>query len=458
MNNSKLSFKKLFVKMNLAYHGNTLRYLKQIQRWQWLDNRQSYTLQKDRLRNLLMHAYHHVPYYRETLANAGVVNDPRAVNLKSFEQIPLLEKGTIRSRFEDLKSDDLPKRKWHKNASGGSTGEPVTLIQDKHYDDWVRASTMLNDIWSGYSISERKILLWGSERDIFVGKETVKTRIIQWFMNQTWLNAFRMTHEDMCIFVNKINDLKPIQILAYAESISELSRFIERERLRIHFPRAIMTSAGTLFPHMRKTIERVFQAPVFDRYGSREVAGIACECEHHTGLHVCAPNHYVEVIKADGSSAGPGELGEIVITCLNNFAMPLIRYRIGDMGMWATQACSCGRGWPLLKEIVGRVTDIFFTNNGSRIHGEYFTHLFYYQDWIKKFQVIQENLQFLRIRIVPREWAANLHQLYEKEIKMIIEKIILVMGQDTKMEFEFVKDIAPTASGKYRYTISKLTK
>lgn len=451
-----VTLKRSLSKLRLSIVSNVFGKLKLLQQWEWLDLSQTLALQQKRLRQILAYAYQNVPYYRDTLMEVGAIDNSGEVNLDRFTRIPLLGKETIRGRFEDLKSEDLSQRRWYQNSSGGSTGEPVTLIQDKEYHEWVKAIKMLDDIWSGYSLSEKKIMLWGSERDIFVGKEKVKTIIIRYFENLTLLNAFRMTPEDMLAFVHKINLLKPVQILTYVESIYELSRFIEREGLQIYSPRSIMTSAGTLFPHVRETVERIFQAPVFNRYGSREVGDIACECDHHAGLHVCAPTIYLEILKSDGSPANSGELGEIVITCLHNYAMPLIRYRIGDMGIWANQPCPCGRSWPLLKEVVGRVTDVFLKNDGSRIHGEYFTHLFYFQDWVEKFQVIQIEYQFIRVKIVPREWTKNPRKSYEQEIEMIAEKILLVMGPKTKVDFDFVDDIAPTDSGKYRYTITKI--
>ena len=195
-------------------------------------------------------------------------------------KFPCLIKLIIRARFEDLKSDDLFKRKWHLNSSGGSTGEPVTFIQDKEYHYWTTAIKILYDSWTGYSIGDRKIRLWGSIQDLSLVEESFKNRLIKWIDNNVCLNAFRMTPAEMEAYVKKINEFKPIQILAYAESIYELSRFIEDEDLWIYSPRAIMTSAGTLFPHMRDTIGRVFKAPVFNRYGSREVGDIACECSH----------------------------------------------------------------------------------------------------------------------------------------------------------------------------------
>lgn len=437
--------------------GDIIGNFHQYELLQWIDKEQLNALHQDRLKRLLTHAHRHVPYYREILHNAGIVNDAGTVNLENFSRIPLLDKSIIRQNYENLKSDDLTMRKWYENTSGGSTGEPVRLIQDQDNSVLIKAVEVLHDLWSGYSMCEKKIILWGSERDLFAGKETSKIRLGRWLRNEIWLNAFRITPKQMYDYVKCINDFKPVQILAYAESIYELSRFIEREKLRVYHPRSIMVSAGTLHAHMRGTIERVFKAPVFNRYGSREVGDIACECEHHKGLHIFPLTHYVEVLGQDGTPTDLGELGEIVITLLTNYAMPLIRYRIGDMGAWSENPCTCGRAWPLLKYVAGRVSDTFITKDNTQIHGEYFTHLFYFQDWVNKFQVIQEDYDLIHILIVPHEQISKTRESHDKEISIITEKISLVMGKDCRVEFEFVNDIDPTASGKYRYTVSKVS-
>lgn len=362
-------------------------------------------LREKLLNQLINHAYSQVPYYRRIIDELGghefLASTKPTVALN---KLPLLTKGIIRENWENLKSRDLGRRKWCYNSSGGSTGEPVKLIQDQELFLYEQAVKMLFDSWTGYFVGMPKVVLWGSERDLLVGRETVKTRVARYLRNECWLNTFRMTESDMLDYVQAINEARPAQILAYAESIYELSRFIEQKGLDVYSPQAIMTSAGTLFPNMREVIERIFQAPVFNRYGSREVGDIACECEAHGGLHVSPLTHYVEILREDGTLAAPGEVGEVVVTSLVNYAMPLIRYRIGDMAVWAEEKCSCKRAWPLLRDVVGRTMDVFTRRDGTKVVPEYFIHIIgvvLKPSWLQKFQVIQEDYEHVRLLVVP---------------------------------------------------------
>ena len=441
--------------VRLSMRGSAPQKYRELSEWQGLSRDDLRSRQEAALRSLLRSAHQHVPYYREIISKHGLV-DGGDIRLERFSSFPLLDKELLRDRFEELKSDDLNTRKWKYNTSGGSTGEPVRFIQDREQHSWALAVKQLFNYWSGYEIGMPRVRLWGSERDLLVGNETLKTKVGRWLRNEHYLNAFRMGEDRMRQFVRAINEVQPVQILAYVESLYELAQFIERNALSVHAPQAVMTSAGTLYPHMRETIKRVFRAPVFNRYGSREAGDLACECEAHEGLHVCAPTHYVEILRPDGSPTEPGEVGEIVVTLLTNRSMPLIRYRIGDMGAWAEGACSCGCSWPLLAKVTGRVSDTFVIRHGDAIHGEYFTHLFYHEDWVQKFQVVQESVDRIVIKTVPRENGVDCERQYQEEMQAITRDIRSAMGASCEVEFQFEDDIAPTDSGKYRYTISKV--
>ncbi len=444
-------------------HANSVQLMRQLRRWETLTADEVKNMQKERLCSLLLHTHRNVPYYRELFNRLALAEPSGRIPPQAIEKIPVLDRETLRERYQDLQSDDLSQRQWYENFSGGSTGEPVRFIQDKTYDDWNNAAWLLYNLWSGHRRADRQVALWGSERDLFGIRgrpiDAAKDRIIEWLNNTVKLNAFRMTPERMRIYVDAINSHRPVQILAYAESIYELSRYIVREHLRIWSPRSVITSAGTLYPEMRRTIEDVFQTRVFNFYGSREVGGIACECENHIGLHVSTFTQYVEILKSDGSLAQPGETGEVVVTNLANYAMPLIRYRIGDTAAWAETPCSCGRGSPLLKNVSGRTTDTFVRRDGTVVLPETLIHLVgvvLKADWIRKFQIVQEDFDRVRLLIACRVSVSSPQERYRSEISELLAKIRVIMGEDCALQVDFVPDIPVHSSGKYRYTISKM--
>ncbi len=401
---------------------------------------------------LLAHCRRSVPYYAEIMKKVGddFEHDPASYLLR----LPLLTKGLIRTHIEQLKSQHLGQRKWYFNTSGGSTGEPVKLIQDQDYGDRSNALQEFYSSWAGAGIGDSIVYIWGSERDILEGSlgAELKKLIIKSLLRKTYLNAFRMTPEKMNEFIHILNTRRPKLIIVYVDSIFELARFAEREKIAIRPQSAIITSAGTLTPFMREKIEGVFQCKVFNRYGSREVSDIAGECAAHRGLHVFPWGCYVEVVDEAGNRLAAGTEGNIVVTCLSNYAMPLIRYQIGDRGVLsADSSCPCGRGGQILERILGRNDDIFETKDGTQIEGGYFGLLLYSRPWVWKCQVIQKDYSSILFKIKQSEYD------YEpEELSDIIHKTRVIMGEDCQVDFEFVDDIPTSPSGKYRYILSEI--
>jgi phenylacetate-CoA ligase len=399
------------------------------------------------VRTILEHARSHVPYYSR-LIPTGALRDP----LTALSRMPMLDKDVIRKEFVSLHTADLRRRRWFFNTSGGSTGEPVRLVQDLAFEDRVTAITSLYYHLVGYDYGQQLVRLWGSERDILEGGEGRVAAARAWFANTQTVNAFRMTPSVMIDFIHSLNERPPRLILAYAQALYELATFAEARRLEVAKQRAIMTSAGTLYPFMRERIERVFGCRVFNRYGSREVGDIACEVPGFDGLWVAPWGTYVEVIDDAGNPMPDGEEGELVITLLGNFAMPLIRYRIGDRGALATRRIR--RPHPQatqsLESVKGRTVDAFRLEDGTIVDGEYFTHLLYFRDWVRRFQVVQKSFEHIVVRI-----ACDTHPPQDAEPE-ISEGIRALMGTRCNVEFEYCREIETPPSGKYRYTISEI--
>lgn len=437
-----------------------LSLLKYLREHQFDTKQTTVAAHEKKIAELLEFSLDKVPYYREEINRLGFnAMDITTKPTEVLHALPLLDKTILHNRLDGLKAGDLDKRRWRYNTSGGSTGQLARFVQDAAYDNAGQASKALLDEWTGYVKGMPKAVLWGSARDLLAGKDTLRTRLGRYLRNEYPLNTFRMTEADMHSFVATINRVRPVQILAYADAAFELARFIESEGLRVHSPKAVMTSATTLYPHMRDMIERVFSAPVFNRYGSREVGDIACECEYHDGLHVNPYTHHVEILRADGSPCAPGEVGEVVATLLTNFAMPIIRYRIGDMAVWAEHPCKCGRHWPLLREVSGRVNNIVRTSKGTYSSAALMTML-YFKDphktqpftSIRQFQLVQKALDNYELKLVLQNTGA-----WESEKEQVLMQLHSVLGANANIKIEILDEIIPSASGKHQYIWSELS-
>lgn len=441
--------KPLIYSLLYATGSKIPKYLKQIKKNEYLSAEQSERLANSKLEKLLLHASNNVPYYHTVLSECEVVSDGK-IRLENFQNVPILTKEIIRNEGKNLYSKDYKTRKPYKNTSGGSTGEPVEFIQDKNYNDWNTACKIYFQLLCGYKTGQKQIKLWGSERDIFGQKEDIITRLKFGLFNIESLNSFRMSDEIMKQYVERINKIRPQLIWAYTGSIYELARFIKRNDLNIFQPKGVICTAETVTPDIREGLEDVFKCCILSQYGSREVGALGCQCAEQKAMHIFSLQNKVEILDSAMSPCPPGETGQLYITTLNNYSMPLIRYEIGDTAVGAEGRCPCTRGWPLIEKLTGRVSGHFKTKSGKIIHGEYFTHLFYAKKNIKRFRVIQKDYDAIIVELVADE------QMAQSEINAITEKIKLIMGQGCDVAYEYKERIESGKSGKFLYTVCEI--
>jgi len=391
--------------------------------------------QAKRLEKLLQHAYQTTPYYRELFKT----------ETPDISHIPPLEKQDIREHLAKLCSTVFTAEQRIENATGGSTGTPLTFYQDRNYWNQRNLSVYYFDRWAGWKFGEPQLIIWGAPTDLEDDGHW-KHRLGNFWRNQYWLNGFHLTDAAMLAMFEQMNQDLPQTILAYPSSLYQFATFLSDNGL---FPKwklkGIISSAEMLHPHYRALAEIIFKAKVYNRYGGREVGLIAMECAEGR-MHINARDLYLEIDSPDPYT----EPGEILITQLNNYAMPFIRYRIGDIGMLSAEPCPCGNDLPVLAELLGRSTATFRTRTGTLIHAGYFTRQFYGVKGVEQFQIIQETLKHCVLKVVVnRQWT-------EATRRSLVQCIQKALGGDVVVTVELVDYIPIPVSGKREYTISKV--
>ena len=396
---------------------------------------------------LLNHAYNNCPFYKIKLLSVGIYPD-KIKSWEDFSKIPLLTKKDIQQNLAGLISKNAEKTSLIKDATGGSTGEPIIFYHDLVIKEWFEACDIFVKKWWGIKPWDKKAFLWGADRDIPDWSFKEKIKLI--LERSVFLNSFDMDDEKMKNFAGFIQKWKPEYMQGYASSLYFFAEFLHRDKISVPKPEAVRSSAETLHDYQRRIIEKALGNRIYNFYGSREITNIAVECPAHRGLHVFSPIRYVEVLKSSGEMAEDGEIGKIVITDLVNYSMPFIRYEIGDIGIKTKEQCRCGCFFPLLKSVKGRETDFIQTIEGKYIHGEFFTHLFYGVENVLNFQVRQNDMKSLYIDIVK---GGEISPLFLKKIKA---KIREKMGKHTEIKINFVDVISLPKSGKHSFTISDI--
>jgi len=426
-----------------------LRYYYQLRRTQWLAPEHVRALQELRLRALVMHAYRHVPYYRQLFDRLGIrPEDIRTV--EDLQRLPVLTKDELRQNlYFDLMSVAHNKRQMLPVTTSGSTGQPLNLYAEKTQLEMRWATTLRNIEWTGYRFGDRQVRLWHSTLGMS-RLQVLKERLDAVLCRRRFFPAFEMNEDTIGAYVEFLRRKRPTLIDGYAEAFNLIGHYLASRPVNGIRPKGIISSAQTLSAESRAIIEGAFGAKVFDKYGSREFSGIAHECEAHQGHHVNGESYIVEIVR-DGKPVRPGETGEVLVTDLTNRCVPLIRYALGDLATAADERCACGRGLPLIGSIQGRVQAIIIGTNGCFLPGTFFAHLLKdYGHIIKQFQVVQERLGAIDFNVVkgPR--------FSERSLDKILALFRRHLGDDMETHVHYVEQIALVRTGKHRHSVSKL--
>lgn len=367
----------------------SLVFLSESQYWDEMRMRE-YRIRK--LKLLIDHAYKNVPYYGEAFDKINL--KPSDINdLTDLYKIPVVTRDIFSSRNADFIARGIKSRHIKIGKTGGTTGSPVIVHKDASDRTLTWASYYRWYDWMGITMGEKSFTLWGA-RNVTRNRvaENIKQRIINYLQNTIEINSFIITREKLPLVIAGINETKPVILKGYLSSLLFMAEYMNEHKLHFSFHlKAISSTTETLLPGNRKMLEEAFQVPVFDQYGCGEASGIAYECAHHKGMHLTQEHVIAETLDEKGYPVI--KQGNVVISNLDNFIMPFIRYANGDLATLSETRCSCGVNLPLIASVDGRTSDVITLKNGAKVHGVFFTDILYEKgistDRIHRFQVFQ---------------------------------------------------------------------
>jgi phenylacetate-CoA ligase len=376
---------------------DTLKHLAYLEGSQWLSHEERSKQDLRELRRLLSHAGEHVPYYRELFEREGF--DPRGVSSRTdLNALPLLTREIVRERYADL-VDPGHRGKNLKKGTSGSTGTPLKFEYSMSSECWRQAVKIRGYGWAGYRPGLKTFYYWAA---VSAARPSLKMRVDRALRRETFVDSMRQDVESRRAALDLFRRIKPNVVVCYTQSCAQFARWILDEGLRDWGDIPVICGAEGVLPGDRTVLAKAFGPAIFETYGSRETMLMAAECEAHDGMHIQEENLLVEVVK-DGRPCSPGEAGDVVVTDLHNFGMPMIRYVNGDVAVLAAPGrCSCGRGLAKIERVDGRRADTMIDREGNTVPGIVFHVLFSdaRREIIRQFQAIQREDGAVVLKVV----------------------------------------------------------
>ena len=433
---------------------HTMRCLRELEKSQWYSPREIGELQSQRLQQAIHHAYEHVRYYRRAMDERSLTpSDIREAS--DLSKLPVLTKDLVRANLQDLIADNFPPKSLLTSRTGGSTGSPLLFYTTR--EDWLthgRTRGLLAMEWADVYVGDR-VATFPSTFGRPTRKEQFLEPIIRHFQRTLIIGANGISEDTLPGIIESIARVRPRAIAAYPSTLALLAQHIRGSGVPAPCVHAVLTGGEQIFEHQRTLIRDVFGKEPFSRYGSHENSLLGTECEQHSGFHMFAQDLVIEVVDDTGTPVLPGHKGHVLVTNLHARGMPFIRYDTGDIGAWASEPCSCGRGMPLLSGLVGRSCDFILTPSGKQVSGTAVGLARMALLGVSGVQILQEELSCVTVRLVlPYQAGDEDMQRVRRGVEDILHRSL---GDDMRIDVEFVERIEPTPAGKHVPVVSKLT-
>ena len=424
-----------------------LKYLNEYEQHLSWSSDQLRAYQWEKLTQLLAHCFTNTEFYPRVWREVGIDSIEDIKSLDDFYKLPTITKQDINQYYAEFVDKNATNN--IKKSTGGSTGQPF------HFEYNLESNTRREAImwrgygWLGAGLGQRTLYLWGADVGSTSMLKSIKNSLYHGFYNRKMLNSFAMNRDNMKSYVEEINKFKPKALVSYVNPLFELANYILENNISVFQPSTILTGAEPLHEHQRAVIQNAFKCPVYNTFGCREFMLMSAECKQEKNLHTNCDHLLIETVNENGQSI-TGASGDLVITDLFNYGMPLIRYVNGDRATLVESDCNCGNPLPIMKSIDGRKLDIIKTPSGKISPGELFPHLFKEFKEIQRFQVKQTELDKLTILIIEKS------TLSEDNKQQIFNEINKYAENELALAIDIVEEIPLTASGKHRVTICEV--
>lgn len=421
----------------LRYGGIHRRELAALLASQWYPRRTLDELQRGKLRNLLSFAKREVPYY------AGIPDVASRDPLAVLREVSLLTKSSVRAAGDDLIAASHRGGSHVTIHTGGTTGTPLTIPASRDAIQRNYAFFARLRRWAGAPSGTRTATFAG--RLVVSADNGYPYWRRNFSMNTLLLSSYHLSEDAIPQYARELSRFQPALIDTYPSSIEPIARYLLCDDTVTVRPQALITSSETLLGSTRDRIERAFGCPVFDHYGAAEMAAFISQCEAGT-YHINPEFGIVEILK-DGEPAAPGEEGQIVATGFVNPVMPFIRYATGDLAVQGDdQPCICGRAFPKLNAVIGRIDDVIVTPDGRRVGR--LDPIFKVLETIQETRIVQDTLDHVRAEVVADA------RTDPAEFDRLAVELAKRLGPQMRVDVVPVSNIERTARGKLRTVVN----
>jgi phenylacetate-CoA ligase len=409
---------------------------------QWWDKERMEEFRLQKLIKILNHCYQFVPAYTYLMNQSGI-HPSNITSIDDIKKLPVITKKYIFENYDSFVPSNIATIKGIKlSKTTGTTGQVLKVLNDANTRSMIWGSFLRFHDWMGHNPDNLYIVFRGRN----IVKESMlskaKNHIIDLIEHSKTMDSYILDEKNIHL-LTKLLEKNPKAVLrGYVLNIVDIANILRKKGLSYSI-QAVSTTAEPLLDNHRKTIQDAFHCDIFDQYGCGEVGGIAYECDHHQGLHITEEHVIIDT----------DENNEIILTDLDNYSFPFVRYKNGDQALLSDKTCTCGRNASIIKTILGRTSDNIIGLNGLPVHWGYFHHLLIYTNIatrrnLIKFQVIQNNLNELVFNIQSDP--------LDKSEKETLIKILKNKLGDIHVSVNNVNNIPPDESGKFKAIISNI--